>query len=93
MSAIEWSLGAEQQLFEIRLSFATSAAQDRFEKHLDAALEQLEAFPESARMNPTLRRQDVRSLLVGDYRLTVLLLEDRLLVFSMVYAHSGAAFD
>jgi plasmid stabilization system protein ParE len=71
MNAIEWSLGAEQQLFEIRLSFATSAAQDRFEKHLDAALEQLEAFPESARMNPTLRRQDVRSLLVGDYRLTV----------------------
>ena len=60
---------------------------------LDEALEQLKSFPESARMNPLLYRNDFRSLLVGDYRLTVLLLEERILVFSIVHTQSGSAFD
>jgi hypothetical protein len=50
---IEWSPGAEQQLFEIRLGFSTDAALERFEQTLDAALEQLETFPQSADVEPT----------------------------------------
>jgi plasmid stabilization system protein ParE len=73
--------------------FKPSASLERFQQQLDATLEQLETFPESARMNPTFYRQDFRSLLVGDYRLTVLLLENRILVFSIVHAQSGSAFD
>lgn len=90
---IEWSPGAEQQLFEIRLGFSTDAALERFEQQLDAALEQLETFPESARTHPVLNRPDVRYLMVGDYRLTVLLTDDRILMFSLVHVRSGAAFD
>jgi plasmid stabilization system protein ParE len=90
---IEWSKGAEEQLFEILFSFKTNATLERFQKQLDETLEQLETFPESARMNPALYRQDFRSLLVGDYRLTVLLLEDRILVFSIIHTNSGSAFD
>jgi plasmid stabilization system protein ParE len=90
---IEWSKGAEEQLFEILFSFKTTATLERFQKQLDEALEQLESFPESARMNPALYRQDFRSLLIGDYRLTVLLLEDRVLVFSIIHANSASAFD
>ncbi len=90
---IEWSQGAEQQLFEILTSFTSKTAFEQFEKQLNNALEQLETFPESARMNPTLYRSDFRSLLVGDYRVSVLLLPDRILVFSMIHTHSGAAFD
>ena len=71
---IEWSQGAEQQLFEILLSFTSRAAFERFEEQLETALRQLETFPESARMNPVLYRSDFRSLLVGDYRVTVLML-------------------
>jgi plasmid stabilization system protein ParE len=90
---IEWSLGAEQQLFEIRLSFTTQAAVERFDTELEDALEQLEIFPESASMNRALYRQDLRSIMVSEYRLTVLLLEDRILVFSIISARSGASFD
>ena len=90
---VEWTVGAEEQIHQIRLGFTTAAAQKRFDRQLDAALEQLETFPESARSHPSLNRQDVRMLLVGDYRLTVLVLEERLLVFSLVHARSGAAFD
>jgi plasmid stabilization system protein ParE len=90
---IEWSKGAEQQLFEILFSFKTTTTLERFQKQLDEVLEQLENFPESAKMNPVLYRTDFRSLLVGDYRLTVLLLEDRILVFSIIHAQSGSAFD
>ena len=89
---IEWSQGAEQQLFEILVSFTSKPAFERFEKQLEVALEQLETFPESARMNPVLYRSDFRSLLVGDYRVTVLIMQDRILVFSVVHTHSGAAF-
>lgn len=90
---IEWSVGAEQQLYEIRFGFNTIAALERFERELEQALEQLELFPESAGMNTTLYRQDLRSMLIGDYRLTVLLLEERILIFSIIHVRSGAAFD
>jgi plasmid stabilization system protein ParE len=90
---IEWTTGAEQQLYEIRWSFQTAAALDRFELALTQAFEQLETFPESARMHPALYRQDVRAIMIGDYRMTILLLEERLLVFSIIHAKSGAAFD
>jgi plasmid stabilization system protein ParE len=90
---IEWSTGAEQQLFEIRWSFQSETALERFEVALETAIEQLETFPESARMHPSLYRQDVRAIMIGDYRMTVLLLEERILVFSMIHARSGAAFD
>lgn len=90
---IEWSIGAEQQLHELRQLFNTEAARKRFDKQLDAILKQLEDFPESARVHPILNRQDVRAFLVAEYRLTVLLLEDRTLVFSIVHAKSGAGFD
>ena len=75
------------------LSFTSKPTFERFEKPLNTTLEQLETFPESARMNPVLYRSDFRSLLAGNYRLTVLLLEDRILVFSMVHTNSGTAFD
>lgn len=90
---IEWSKGAEEQLFEILFSFKTTVSLERFQKQLDEALKQLETFPESARMNPALYRQDFRALLIGDYRLTVLLLENRILVFSIIHTNSGSAFD
>jgi plasmid stabilization system protein ParE len=90
---IEWSKGAEDQLLEIYFSLSTISALERFQKQLDKALEQLEAFPESARMNPVLYRSDFRSILVEDYRLTVLLLPDRILVFSIVHVRSDSAFD
>ncbi len=69
---IEWSVGAEQQVYEIRLGFYTDAALEKFDSELEQALEQLDLFPESAGMNTTLYRQDLRSITVGDYRLTVL---------------------
>jgi hypothetical protein len=47
---IESSTGAEQQLYEIRWSFQSQAALERFEMALEQAFEQLETFPESARM-------------------------------------------
>jgi plasmid stabilization system protein ParE len=90
---IEWSKGAEEQLLEIYFSLTTVSALERFQKQLDEALEQLETFPESARMNPVLYRPDFRSLLVGDYRLSILLLTDRILIFSIVHARSNSAFD
>ncbi len=58
---IEWSQGAEQQLFEILLSFSTKTTFEKFEKQLNTALEQLETFPESARMNPVLYRSNFQS--------------------------------
>jgi plasmid stabilization system protein ParE len=90
---LEWSIGAEEQLHELRQSFSTDAARKRFDKQLDALLKQLEEFPKSARIHPLLNRQDMRAFLVGEYRLTVLLLEDRTLVFSLVHAKSGVGFD
>jgi plasmid stabilization system protein ParE len=90
---IEWSIGAEEQLHELRQSFSTTVARKRFEKQLGVLLKQLEEFPESARIHPLLNRQDIRAFLVGEYRLTVLLLEDRRLVFSIVHAKSGLGFD
>ena len=90
---IEWSKGAEEQLLEILFSFKTDRALEKFQKQLDEALELLENFPESARMNPVLYRSDFRSLLVGDYRLNIMLLEERILVFSIVHTQSGSAFD
>ena len=90
---LEWSIGAEAQLHELRQSFSTETARKRFDKQLDALLKQLEDFPESARIHPLLNRQDIRAFLIGEYRLMVLLLEDRMLVFSIVHAKSGAGFD
>jgi hypothetical protein len=40
---IEWSKGAEEQLFEILFSFKTTATLERFQKQLDEALKQLES--------------------------------------------------
>jgi mRNA-degrading endonuclease RelE of RelBE toxin-antitoxin system len=90
---IEWSFGAQDQLFAARISFTSQTALEQFESELEKVLEQLETFPESAGMNRALYREDVRSLMVKDYRLTVLLLEDKIVVFSLVHARSSAAFD
>jgi plasmid stabilization system protein ParE len=90
---LEWSIGAEEQLHGLRQSFKSEAARKRFEQQLDAVMKQLEEFPESARIHPILNRQDIRAFLIGEYRLTVLLLEERTLIFPIVHAKSGVGFD
>jgi plasmid stabilization system protein ParE len=90
---IEWSLGAQDQLITARFDQRSTATLERFERELDDALDRLERFPESARQHPILGREDVRVLLVGDYRMTIVLTEEVLLVFSFIHTRSGAAFD
>ncbi len=90
---IEWSLGAQDQLITARFEQRSTTMLKRFDRELDDAIERLERFPESARQHPALGREDVRVLLVGDYRMTIVLTEEVLLVFSFIHTRSGAAFD
>ena len=90
---VEWTTGAEAQIFEVRLEQHSERTRQHFDQALKTALEQLEAFPESGRTHPILNREDVRAILIENYRLTYVLLEDRVLVFSFVHTRSGAAFD
>ena len=57
------------------------------------ALELIEQFPEAAKKYPEYDRDDFRLLVVGDYRMAYLLLEDEIIIVSFVHGKSNVAHD
>ena len=56
-------------------------------------LELIEQFPEAAKKYPLYNRDDFRLLVVGDYRMSYLLLEDEITIVSFVNGKSNVAHD
>ena len=90
---VRWSTGAEKQRDEATLRQPSFPKLRQLNKQILEALELIEQFPETAKMYPAYNREDFRLLVVGEYRMSYLILDDEIIVVSFVHGRSDVAHD
>lgn len=90
---IRWSEGAELQRDEARLRQSSSTRLRQLNRKLRETLELIEQFPEAAKPHPDYNRSDIRMAVVGEYRMSYIILEDEIIVISFVLGKSNTAHD
>ncbi len=90
---VRWSVGAELQRDKARQNQPSFPKLVQLNQKILEALELIEQFPEAAKKYPDYDRDDFRLLVVGDYRMSYLLLEDEIIVVSFVHGKLNVAHD
>ena len=89
----EWSLGAEVQLRQAQLAQRSFEALMQLEHEIDRVIDQITDHPESARQQPDFERFDIRVIPVLDYRMTYMVLQNRIVILAFKPGRSGSALD
>lgn len=82
---VSWSVQALEQLVEIakQIRWDKPGAARQWVRRLHASAESLLDFPYRARIVPELAREDVRELLVGNYRLIYRIGDEEIVVLTV----------
>jgi toxin ParE1/3/4 len=89
LATVVWTEQAVQDLDSICLFLARDAPRyaDLIAARVFRAIESLEHFPESGRVVPEIGRQDIRELIIQNYRLTYRIVGEEVQVIAL---HHGA---
>ncbi len=89
----KWTPGARQQYDDIWAEQGSFEAIQRLERRVNQAEAMISMFPESAPQYSAFDRNDIRMLVVGNYKLIYQIEDQEVRIISFLHGRSGQALD